>query len=106
MNENRTDVEQLVERITRLEKQNWFWKWGGLLAIVMLAFSLTAGLRAQEIQAQLPYRARTVEAQRFVLKSGNGKVLGEWSATPGGGALVLYSPDGKLIWSSMPRIQE
>jgi hypothetical protein len=106
MNENRTDVEQLVRRITRLEKQNRFWKWGGLLAIVMLACSLAAGLRAQQVQAQMPYRARTVEAQRFVLKSANGKVLGEWAATPEGGALALYSPDGKLIWSSMPRIQE
>lgn len=104
MSENLSDIHQLAERIVRLEQQNRFWKIGGLLAIVLLASSLVAGLRAQEAQA--PYRAKTIEAERFLLKGPAGKVLGEWSATQGGGALALYSPDGKVIWSSAPRIQE
>lgn len=104
MSENFSDIHQLAERIVRLEQQNRFWKIGGLLAIVLLASSLVAGLRAQE--AQVPYRAKTIEAERFLPKGPDGKVLGEWSAAQGGGALVLYSPDGKVIWSSAPRIQE
>lgn len=106
MNENRTEIHQLAGRIARLERQNRFWKLGGLLALVMLALSLVAGLRAQETQAQMLLRGRTVEAQRFLLKGADGRVLGEWSSTMGGGAIALYSPDGKVIWSSAPRIQE
>ncbi|HEV2206341.1 MAG TPA: hypothetical protein VGR36_07365 [Candidatus Acidoferrales bacterium] len=104
MEEKQLDVRQLAGRIAKLERQNRLLKWGGLLAIVVLALLLGAGLRAQE--AQSPYRGNTISAERFLLKSGNGKILGEWSATPGGGAIALYSPDGKVIWSSEPRIQE
>jgi hypothetical protein len=106
MNENRNDIQQLAGRIAKLERQNRFWKFGGLLALVLLAFSVVAGVHAQETRAQMPMRARTVEAQRFLLKGADGRVLGEWSSTAGGGAIALYSPDGKVIWSSAPRIQE
>ncbi|HTU32528.1 MAG TPA: hypothetical protein VMF66_01855 [Candidatus Acidoferrum sp.] len=103
MDENLSGVHQLAERIAKLERQNRFWKIGGLLAIILLAFSVVAGLRAQEAPA---YSGRTIEAERFLLKGADGRVLGEWSATRGGGALALYSPDGKVIWSSVPRIQQ
>jgi hypothetical protein len=108
MNENRTDIQQLAGRIAKLERQNRFWRLGGLLALLMLALSLVAGLRAQDVRSQMPYRGNTVEAQRFLLKGSDGKILGEWSASSraGGGAIALYSPDGKVIWSSAPRIQE
>lgn len=106
MDENRTNMQQLAGRIAKLERQNRFWKWGGLSALVLLAMSLVAGVRAQEVRDQMPYRGNTVEAQRFLLKGSNGKVLGEWSSTAGGGAIALYSPDGKVIWSSEPHIQE
>lgn len=104
MKENQVDVRQLAGRIAKLERQNRFFKWGGLLAVVVLALVLGAGLRAQEMQTPSPYRGNTIEAQRFLLKNSSGRILGEWAATPDGGALALYSPDGKVIWSSEPRI--
>ncbi len=85
MDNERTELQKLARRIGSLERQNRFWKAGGLLAIVLLILSVAAGLRAQEVATQAPYTARTLEAQRFVLKSSDG----EWSATPGGGALAL-----------------
>lgn len=106
MIDNQADFQKLAGRIAKLERQNRFWKWGGVLVLLMLAFSLVTGLRAQEAGAQAPMRAKTIEAERFILRGADGSVQGQWSVTPGGGKLTLWSPDGKVIWSSEPRVQQ
>lgn len=105
MDDNQADLRKLAGRIAKLERQNRFWKWGAVLMLVMLAFSLVTGLRAQET-AQAPLRAKTIEAERFILRGADGSVQGQWAVTPGGGKLTLWSPDGKVIWSSEPRVQQ
>jgi len=103
--ETGTEVQELAARIAKLERQNRVWKWGGLLAIALMALSLGAGLYAQESRTY-PIHARSIEAERFILTGADGRVLGRWSVTSSGGLLTLYSPDGKIIWSSVPRIEQ
>jgi len=98
---------ELAKRISRLERQNRSWKIGGIAAIAALAFSLTAGLWAQE-QVLPPgteraFRSRTVEAEHFILKDESGHTMGEFTVTPQGPVINLYGLNGKTIWSTRPR---
>lgn len=97
------DLLGLTRRVAKLERQNRFWRFGGLLAVAALAFSLTAEVRAQQGRKEAPLRAESVEAQHFVLIDQNGKTLGELVVSPRGGSLNLYGPDGKVIFSTTPR---
>ncbi|MGH9688281.1 MAG: hypothetical protein ACRD5K_14450 [Candidatus Acidiferrales bacterium] len=96
--------QELMERVGRLERQNRFWKIGGIAAIGALAVSLTATLWAQERVlprgAERPLRVQTVESEHFVLKDSAGATRGEFTVTPTGPVLELLGPDGKVIWST------
>lgn len=48
MEQTLPDVSELLGRIVKLERQNRFWKLGGLAALLLMAFSMTAGLRAMD----------------------------------------------------------
>jgi len=95
---------ELAERVAKLERQNRFWKIGGIAAIVALACSLTAGVWAQARVlprgAERAFRSRTVEAEHFVLKDASGATRGEFSVTPQGPVLEIFGPAGKVIWST------
>ena len=97
-------TQELVERIGRLERQNRFWKIGGVAAIAALAFSLTAGVWAQEHVlprgTERTLKSPTVEAEHFILKESNGVTRGEFTMTPTGPVLELFGPDGKVTWST------
>ena len=102
-------TQELVERIGRLERQNRFWKIGGIAAMVALACSLTASVWAQALPpgTARALRAQTIEAQHFVLKSADGQTEREFTVSARGPVIELFGPGGKVIWStrSGPRLE-
>ncbi|MGH9740138.1 MAG: hypothetical protein ACRD4X_16380 [Candidatus Acidiferrales bacterium] len=104
MSTSMEEDQELAERVGRLERQNRFWKIGGIAAIAALAVSLTATLWAQERVfprgAERALRVQTVESEHFVLKDADGTTRGEFAVTPTGPVLELLGPDGKVIWST------
>ena len=67
------EVQRLIERVGKLEKQNRMWKLGSILAALVLALSVAMATRAQQ-QHEDTLRAKTVEAEVFLLKDGAGNV--------------------------------
>jgi hypothetical protein len=100
MNTTQEASGELLQRVQRLERQNRFWKLGGILAVLALAASLTASAWAQRRNA-MPFRTPTVEAEHFVLKDANGATRGEFTVTPNGPVLQLFGPGGHVIWSTL-----
>jgi len=97
------DFQALVERVGKLEKQNRLWKYGSLSFALVAAAALTAGARGQQ-EHQDALHARTVEAEVFLLKDAGGITRGELTVKDGSPRLQLYSPSGKIVWSTQPRI--
>jgi len=94
------DLLELASRVRALEKQNRRWKFFSLLALLLLAFSLTTSLRAQrDFQPNL-LRAKSVEAQGFVLKDFTGNVRAALRMNGDRPALELYDASGQVVWST------
>jgi len=104
MDTQATDLQLLANRIAKLERQNRFWKIGGVLAALALASLLAVGVRAQQEWLRATQRAKLIEAQDFVLTDANGITKGEFSTKDGNPILELYGPTGKVIWSTNPRM--
>ena len=102
MSASHGEYGQLMARVGRLERQNRFWKIGGIAAIAVLAASLTATAWAQ--RNAMPFRTPTVEAEHFVLKDADGVTRGQFTMTLSGPVLELLAPDGKVIWSTRPHM--
>lgn len=69
---NELTLENLIERLARLERENRRWRGGAMLALMLAIAVLLMG--------QIFPKAQVIEAHRFVLKSPDGKVraiLGE-----------------------------
>ena len=111
-----TDVDYngLLIRVTRLERENRFWKITGLLMLLVTFLSLTANVTAHQIDPNAPRRSAdsllkqppssTVEAQAFILKDSTGIMRGKMTVDgdrhP---VLEFYDLDGKVEWSTDTR---
>jgi hypothetical protein len=71
------ELNAVLERLSRLEKQNRRLKWISAAALAAVSFILLTGQAAPT--------PRTVEAQKFVLKDAQGNVRG-WMSTIGKGS--------------------
>lgn len=104
MSTSMEEHQELAKRVGCLERQNRFWKIGGIAAIAALAVTLTATLWAQERVfphgTESALRVQTVESEHFVLKDADGTTRGEFEVTLTGPVLELLGPDGKVIWST------
>ena len=84
-------IREILERLARVEQQNTRLKRGGI-SLVVIACCFLVG-------AQAAPRARTVEAERFILRDANGKVsayLGpSGPPTQPGPVLILYAEPGQ-----------
>ena len=98
-----TDYNSLLARLKKVEGQNQIWKMTGLLALLMLGLSLTASLTAAQKDQDAPLRAKTVEAQTFLLKDAEGTLMGRMTVTEGQPVLELYDPSGEVTWSTETR---
>lgn len=94
------DVTELVERVCKLERQNRRWKLATLLLLFVVASSLATGLLAQERIEPPLMRAKTVEAQSFLLKDADGNIGGRMNLRGDRPNFELYDKSGKVVWSA------
>lgn len=100
MDGSHVNLEKLALRVHALEKQNHRWKMVSLLALLLLAFSLTSGVRAQGRNGPNLLRANSVEAQGFVLKDLAGNVRAALRMKDDRPVLELYDSFGRIVWST------
>jgi hypothetical protein len=101
---NRTELslEGLVDRIAKLERQNRFWRIGGVLAALLFVCSLAVGVRAQQ-NGDLERPVKSLEAQAFVLKDADGTTRGVFTVSKGVPKLELFGANGRISWSTDTR---
>jgi len=68
------NLQELALRVRTLERQNRRWKTFSLLALLLVACSITVGVRGQGNISPNLLRAGRVESQDFVLKDATGNV--------------------------------
>ena len=109
-----TDFNALLVRVTKLERQNRFWKIAGLLMLLAAVFSLAANVTAQQVGPNAPKPevvrllrsapSTTVEAQTFILKDSAGVMRGKMTVDgdrhP---VLEFFDLDGNVTWSTEAR---
>jgi hypothetical protein len=97
------DYNGLLVRVTKLERQNRFWKIAGLLMLLAAVLSLGATVVAQvEYGAKAPNT--TVEAQTFLLKDSAGHMRGKMTVdSDRHPVLEFYDLDGNVTWSTEAR---
>jgi hypothetical protein len=100
MRKTEIDLNELVERVHKLERQNRRWKLASFLLLFVVASSLATGLVAQERIEPPLMRAKTVEAQSFLLKDADGIVRGKMNMKAGRPIFELYDQSGKVVWSA------
>lgn len=135
MNSSPVDVETLAARVEKLEAANRRWKSSSVIALLFVISMLLLSTRhAERVRAAAkPDRVepdvlhvRTVEAQDFVLKDGDGHVYARLSIAPsltvmdqngrsvraydmfgipGQALLQFYDEKGKVVWSAPSKPQ-
>ena len=93
------ELNALVFRMKRLEKQNRFWKIVVLTVFLILGVSLTASVKAQQKVQDI------VEAQHFLLEDAAGHLMGQLSVRDGKPMIELYDAAGKVTWSTNTRVR-
>jgi len=128
MNSSLVDVQTLASRVEKLEAANRRWKSASAIALLFVisllllstrhADRVAAAARADRIEPDV-LRARTVEAQDFVLKDDDGHVYARLSLSPqarvkkNGGSYLLqdgtlpgqpslqfYNDKGDVVWTA------
>lgn len=97
------DYNGLLVYVTKLERQNRFWKVAGLLMLLTAVFSLAANVKAQ-VDHGVKAPTTTVEAQTFLLKDSAGKMRGKMTVdSDRHPVLEFYDLDGNIAWSTEAR---
>jgi hypothetical protein len=97
--------DTLVARVKKLEVQTRIWQFVGVLLLLIVGYSRTANVMAQQKSQAEPARGTTVDAQSFLLKDAAGVVRGQLTVRDGKAQLELYDPTGKVTWSTNTRPQ-
>jgi hypothetical protein len=117
MQSTNNDLQVLSARLDRLETQNRRWKLAAiLLALSSTSLVLIAAKSADHVDSAVIH-ARTVEAQDFVVKDGDGQIRARLTLNPQvrirkdmsgpevnmnvpmGPALQFYDSNGDAIWT-------
>jgi hypothetical protein len=88
MEANNPEMQQLTERLARVERQNRRLMRGGVALVLSCGSVLLMAQKPQKPASQ------TIEAQAFVLKDAAGGVRAELHMTPSGPALSIYGTEG------------
>ena len=103
MDPNIVDVSSLALRIAKLERQNHRWRALALVCVILLAGTVLIAARPADMPMPNLVRARSVEAQTFVLRDSNGDVRARLALNNGKDArLTFYDEDGKVIATAPP----
>jgi hypothetical protein len=112
MNNSTTNLESLFARVEKLESQNRRLKLASAVIVLAGATLFLSGAKlADRVDSQV-LRARTVEAQEFVVKDDDGHVFARLALHPnkieingrtvivGPGALQFFGENGKPVWTA------
>ena len=100
MDNAEVNLQDLALRVRVVEKQTRRWKFLSFLALLLLGFSIAAGVRAQgDLQPNL-IRAKSIEAQGFALKDFSGSVRAALRMKGDRPVLELYDSAGRVVWST------
>ncbi len=84
------DMQAILERLDRLEKQNRRLKRLGVTSLLIVA--------ALALTGQARPKARTVEAERFVLRDGQGRARITIGTPKSSGVAMDLAPDEPVIY--------
>jgi hypothetical protein len=84
MRETKRDIEALAVRVERLEAQNRRWKLMNVVVALTGVSLVVIGAGRSDTPDSHVIRARTVEAQDFLVKDDNGRVRARLSLHPNG----------------------
>ena len=88
----------LCQRMERLERSNRRWRLGALLLGLACLVLLLAGFDFAQPNVM---KARTVEAQSFVLRDADGQIRARMAIGDDGSRLTFFDEQGKVV-SSVP----
>jgi hypothetical protein len=100
MTKTEVELTELGDRVRKLERQNRRWQFATLFLLFLVASSLATGLVAQERIEPPLMRAKTVEAQSFLLKDADGNIRGRMNLRADRPTFELYDKSGKVVWSA------
>jgi hypothetical protein len=87
------NLEQVIRRVDRLERELRWWKAGARLMVVLAAALLLMG--------QYPLGPpKNIEAERFTLLDKEGKIRAEWAVYQGLAVINFYDDQTKVFWKA------
>ncbi|HXP48238.1 MAG TPA: hypothetical protein VN810_13265 [Terriglobales bacterium] len=89
---------ELIQRVERLERGNRRWK---LAALVLLLSCLVLLLAGFDYPQPFLVKARSVEAQNFVLRDSDGQIRARMAISEDGPRLSFFDQQGN-VFSSLP----
>jgi len=114
MAQDEVEAGSLLQRLSKIEKTNRYWRLATLFLLLILASSVTGTLRSQGRIEPLPnlpegftppdLRAQTVRAERFQLMD-QGAVRGQIYMRYGVPVIELYDAAGNVTWSTSVRFK-
>lgn len=87
----------LVRRLERLEGESRRWRMLALLLFVLLASVVFVAAGPVDLPVPELLRARTIEAQRVLLRDADGTVRARIGFADGGAKLTFYDAHGKVV---------
>ncbi len=91
----------LVVRVERLEQGYRAWRMTAIALVAVLAMTLLVGFKAADFPQPDMIRARSIEAQSFMLRDGNEHVWARMSVGADGARLTFFDEHGNVV-SSLP----
>jgi hypothetical protein len=114
MAQDEIEAFSLLQRLSKIEKTNRYWRLATLFLLLILASSVTSNLRSQGRIEPLPnphdgftppdLRAQTVRSERFQLMD-QGAVRGQVYMRDGAPVIELYDAAGNVTWSTSVRFK-
>lgn len=95
------DEKELVARLERLERGNKRWKTATIVLLLVLVAMLLVGFKTADFPQPDLVRARSVEAQNFVLRDASGQIWARMGVAEDGARLTFFDEHGKVV-SSLP----
>jgi len=83
-------IDTLTQRLDRLERENWWWKVLGVVAVAALGLVVMTGATWSKVPDE-------VKARKFVLIGEEGKRLGTWWSIDGTSFLDLHDKNGEVV---------
>jgi hypothetical protein len=97
-------MEQLAQRLERLESQLRRWRMMTMLATILLAFVLLTGAAYSQHNGIIQQPTTSLASRSFVLVGEDGAtVYARLTTRNGTPVLNFYDEAGKVIWSAPPR---